>query len=160
VHLDELAPADRDRLSGGEWREAGFAERLRTERTLIWTLDPRRVPNLTRDVQVEIRMSRPAAGELATVRLLLLTDDGRIFYDPVGGARPVQVEWLPLERDGVATRHDLAVPLPRVVVPKPQVRAEFSVPAPSRPGPYRMVVRTDHWVEERTVMVRPASEDD
>ena len=160
LHLDELTPDERARFAADEWAQAGFVEQFRTRRTAIWTLHPRRTPELTRDVEVEIRVPRPAAGGVVPVRLLLLTEEGRIFYDPVGGARPVRVEWLPLEQGGAATRHDLAVALPRVVVPKPQVKAEFSVPAPPQPGPYRMVVHTEHWAEERTVMVSPASEDD
>ena len=154
LHLDELLPEEQARLADEAWREAGFVEQLRTDRTAIWRLAPRRVPEVTDEIQVEVRLpGTERAAEQILVRLLFVTEEGRIFHDSVGGAHSMQVEWLPLEAGRAATRHELAVALPRLIVPKPQVKAEFLVPGPAQPGRYRLLLRSPQVTAERTVVV-------
>ena len=156
LHLDELTPAERARLDSPEWQAAGFRERARTSRTAIWTLAPGREPRSTAALQIESRMPRAVtAGSTVTMRLLFLVEEGQIFHDSAGGARPLHAQWIPLDSDGLAVEQELLVSMPRVVVPRPQVKTEFALTAPPRPGRYSLMLRGEHLAIERTVVVSP-----
>jgi hypothetical protein len=154
VHRDELRPDERERFASAEWREAGFAEALRTERSAIWTLEPWGNPLRASELTVDLQAPRTAAaGRPFPVRLLMTTEDGRIFHDPVGGSRPLSVRWVPREAGLMAVEEALRVAFPRVVVSKPQVKVQVELLAPGRPGAYQLELRGEHFSSARPIAV-------
>jgi hypothetical protein len=154
IHRDELQPAERERLGSRDWPAAGFIERFRDERTLIWWLEPRPAPTRTEAYRVDLQAPRQvAANASVSLRLLFQVDDGTIYRDEVGGASPVAVEWRPLDRPAEPLRQTVRTALPAVVVPKPRVKAELDASAPGRPGRYRLIVSTERFQVDREVVV-------
>lgn len=153
VHLDELQPDDQRRIASPAWQAAGFSEQARTARTVIWRL-PERPINLAEHVDADLQLRQPPrAGQTTPARLLFQVPDGQVFRPSPGGARPVQVRWEPLEARAEPFSEELRMVLPMVIVPRPRVKVDFELRAPSQPGRYRLEVRGEHFSASETVTV-------
>jgi hypothetical protein len=160
LHLDQLEPKDRARYASPAWRQAGFVEQLRTERTAVWSLQSPRRPSLASAVSAELQpRQRVRAGALAHVRLTFEAEAGQVFRQPADGARPVLASWQPLEPAGQPLRQELRVALPLVVVVEPNVKVDLDLLAPSEPGHYRLELRGEHFLAERSIMVARGRDD-